>query len=715
MKRSRIVRCSSFVHKIRVGDGRFLVVHAIRNLRLPVDSGVSSLLEYFAQPCHIPDCYDRIAGIVACPIDAIASSVENLIDWDVLTDKSPEEELAKMGERLSATYGRDPALLLEKHRRAMKEGVAPYWAAGAAHNIPELAQRGMHRIGALLFGDCDIQMESDFLRREAGRRGIDLRLAATFPHDTELAADHPHDIIFIGALRARHMLTETLPAELNGGSFYVTYALELLQQLRKKTAAPILIDNLPEPTVQPLGMAEDGTMGHRARFRRTNLALAEMAKGALPDIHIVDIAAAIAAAGANKMLDDWLVSFTHFGSPGWMLQRPETEKAAVHNVFPDMGLLAADLAGDPYLRESALARTHIDALVAVLGLGRKKCVIVDLDGTLWPGVLAETGAPFSWTPDVSGVFSYVGLYFGLHEALLCLKRRGILLACVSKNDEALVRELWTYPDTYPGTRLLTPDDFVTWRINWNDKVSNISSIAEELGFPLNTLLFIDDHEIERDRVRQRLPEVEVWGENPFHLRKDLLSDPRLQAPVVTQEAAQRSRLVKAQLARQQSRAQAVDESSYISSLQIQCRIEQINENTKLERLEELFTRTTQFNTTGWKPSRGELASLLINSSARVFSLAVKDRFGDHGITGAIVIVDGSIKGFVISCRVLGMGIEKTFLGDIVALMPGPICGRMIETSRNTPARNIYRDCGFAEIEPGLWCSVRETKHTRPRP
>ncbi len=89
-------------------------------------------------------------------------------------------------------------------------------------------------------------------------------------------------------------------------------------------------------------------------------------------------------------------------------------------------------------------------------------------------------------------------------------------------------------------RLLTPDDFVTWRVNWNDKVDNIRSIADELGFALDTFLFIDDHPVERDRVRQRLPEVEVWGEDPFSLRRRLLNDPRLQLPVITEEAAARS-------------------------------------------------------------------------------------------------------------------------------------------------------------------------------
>jgi len=246
-------------------------------------------------------------------------------------------------------------------------------------------------------------------------------------------------------------------------------------------------------------------------------------------------------------------------------------------------------------------------------------------------VLAETGSPFAWDPAISGTFSHVGLYFGLHEALLCLKRRGIVLACVSKNDEATVRELWKYPEHYPRKRLLTPDDFVTWRVNWNDKIENIRSIADEIGFALETFLFIDDHPIERDRVRQRLPEVEVWGGDPFALRRMLLNDPRLQLPCITEEAAARTDLVKGQLGRQRSRAETVDESEYVTSLQIQCRIESVARDAKLDRIVELFARTTQFNTTGRKFAIGELRKLLEGPSVRAFSMNVSDRFGDHGL------------------------------------------------------------------------------------
>jgi len=698
-----VLRRSTFIHKLPVGPDRFLVVHAIRNVRLPVDRETSVLIDYFGEPRRIPDDCGAIGNLIPYSREVIAGSIAGLVEREILTEQTPEAEVAAAGAGLSATHGRDPAEMLERFRREVKEGVASGWAAGASYGLRDLGGAGK-RVEVLLFGDCDIQMEADFLRREAARHGIDLRVSATFPDDVRFAAEHPHDAIFVGALRARHLITGPSVPGQHAHAAYLAQARQLVEQLRQRTPAPILIDNLPEPTVQPLGLAERGITGHRARFRLANVALAEMA-GTMPGVHVVDIAAALGAAGSERMLDDGQVAFTHFGSPGWMLQRPESEKAAVHGIFPDLAALADWVGGDPYLREGTLARTHIDALRTVLGIGRKKCVIVDLDGTLWPGVLAETGAPFAWTPEISGAFSYVGLYFGLHEALLCLKRRGLVLACVSKNDETTVRQLWKYPANYPRDRLLGPDDFVTWRVNWNDKVANIRAIAEELGFALDTFLFIDDHPVERDRVRQRLPEVEVWGEDPFSLRRMLLSDPRLQVPMVTQESADRTNLVKAQLERRQFR-ETMSEDQYLASLQIQCRIERLISDSRLLRFAELFERTTQFNTTGRKFSLAELAALLLNPAAHLFALDVSDRFGDHGLCGGAVIVNGEILALAMSCRVLGTGVEHRFLRHILAEVQENLTARIIETPRNISVRNIYRDHGFAELEPGLWRLAR---------
>lgn len=696
------LRSSSFVHKIPVGPDRVLLVHAISHLRFLANGEIGRIFDFFAEPRSLPDEALPLMDELGCDRDALANCIGALLERGALTEKSPEDEAAGFGELMAASYGRDPGELLERYRREAKEGGLDYWATGAATTLADFAAPKT-RIDAILFGDCDVHMEANFLTREAARRGIDLRVAATFPDDTSFAAEHKHDVVLIGALRSRHAIAAP-PEGRSPHEAFIAEATHLLQSLRVHTPAPILIDNLPEPTVQPLGMAERGAGGHRNRFRLANLNLAELAER-FSDVHVVDAAAVLAAAGAERLLDDGQVGFTHLGSPGWMLQRPEAEKAAVHGIAPDPAPLAAAVGGDPYGREAVMARAHLDALMTALGVDRKKCVIVDLDGVLWPGVLAETGAPFAWTPEISGPYSHIGLYFGLHEALLALKQRGVLLACVSKNDEAVVRELWTYPEHYPRERLLTPDDFVTWRVNWTDKVENIRSIAAELGFALDAFLFIDDRPDERDRVRQRLPEVEVWGEDPFALRRRLLSDPRLQLPRLTEEAGARTDLVKAQLTRQRLRTETMSESDYRASLAVKHTVRRLAAGDPLERIAELFQRTTQFNTTGRRFSVAELQAMVADPAQAVFSLTVCDRFGDHGLTGAIVVAGDEIVGLAVSCRVLGLGVEQAFVADVVAALAPDhprLSARIVETARNAPVRNVYRDAGFTLGEDGAW-------------
>jgi FkbH-like protein len=695
------LRKSSFVHQIRVAPNAVLVIHAISQLRLKVDDELARLMSYFSEWREFPAAFAEIARLLPYEEQILAATVGALHERNLLTERSADEELAATEQKFTPTHGRDPEELLDRYRRELKEGTKDYWTVKAAQTMSGIGT-AKPRLDLILFGDCDVHMESDFLRREADRRGYDLRVAATAPDDFAFAAEHKHDAVLIGALHARHFLTMAPQAGGEPHEVYLAQAKHTLSRLRERTSAPILIDNLPEPTVQPLGIAERGRGGHRARFRGANLALAELAE-LIPDVYVVDIAAALAAEGSAALIDDWQVGFTHMGSPGWMLQRPESEKAAVYHQVPNMEGLIRTIGGDPYRREALVARTHVDTLIAVLGLGRKKCVIVDLDNTLWPGVLAETGAPFGWQPAISGVFSFVGLYFGLQEALRCLKSRGIVLACVSKNDEAVVRELWKYPEPYPRERLLTLDDFVTHRINWKDKVENIQSIATELGFALDALVFIDDNPVERDRVRQFLPAVEVWGEDLLGLRRALLDDPRLQIARVTDESAKRTELVRAQLDRQRLQAEAVDEETYIASLRIQIRIARATADAKLYRIEELFRRTTQFNATGCAFTVPQLEKLAVAPNAMIFTLHVSDRFADHGLVGAAVVEDGEITGLVMSCRVLGMGVEHHFVQQLMEEAGADrLTAKVVPTARNIPVRNIYRDNGFVLKSDNVW-------------
>ena len=361
-----ILRRSQFVHVVPLGPERALALHALTHLRLGIDREVARLIAWFDQPRALPGDLPDLARRVAYDQKTLAGCVASLLERGVLTDKAPEAELAETASALAQTSGRDPGEMLERFRRARQEGAQPYWAAPATRGVGEF-DGDRRRLDLLLLGDCDLQMEADFLAQEGAARGLDLRVVATFPDDARLAGERAHDLIVIGALRSRGAIAQARAEDGEPWRLYVAEARRLVEALRALSAAPILIDNLPEPTVQPLGLAERGALGHRNRFRRANLALEEMAES-FADVHVVDIAAAFAAAGAETLLDDGLTSFTHFGSPGWMLQRPPAEKAAVHDLFPDPAPLAGLVDGDPYRRERLAARAHADALISVIGV-----------------------------------------------------------------------------------------------------------------------------------------------------------------------------------------------------------------------------------------------------------------------------------------------------------------------------------------------------------
>ncbi len=697
-----ILRQSCFAHTLKIGPGRALILHALNHLRLAVDDEALALFAAFETPLATPEETTALANRFGYRVDILSGAIAALYERGFLTERTRREELEAAAATLGEGAGRDPGERLDALRRARREGAADYWGAKGTRTIANLGA-ARRRIDVALFADCDLQREAEFLSLEGDKRGLDIRVGATFPDDPRWAAERSHDLMLIGALRSRGFIGAAAPGE-DAVAPYIEEARRLIEALRAESDKPILIDNLPEPTVQPLGLAERGIEGHRNRYRRANLALAALAEG-FADVHVVDVAAALGKAGASRWLDDGLFSFSHFGSPGWLMLRPESEKAAVHGIFPDTAPLVELIEGDPFGRERIVARAHMDAIMTTLGVDQKKCVIVDLDGVLWPGVLAETGSPFAWTPEISGLASFIGLYVGIHEALKTLKRRGIVLAAASKNDEALLRGLWTYPESYPRERLLTPDDFVAWRVNWNDKSANIRELASELGFALNSFIFIDDHPHERERVTRELPEVEAWGEDLFALRRRLLDDPRLQRPRITAEAETRSALVKAQIDREKLRAQTADRDAFLKSIDIREKIARLGADADFSRVEELFQRTTQFNATGRKFASAELSALVARGGA-VHAMWVRDRFADHGLVAAAIVEGGEVLGFAMSCRVIGLGVEQRLLTRIVEdAGTSAILARIVETSRNGPVRNLYRDGGFTQREDGAWVKL----------
>ena len=226
---------------------------------------------------------------------------------------------------------------------------------------------------------------------------------------------------------------------------------------------------------------------------------------------------------------------------------------------------------------------------------------------------------------------------------------------------------------------------------------------------METFVFIDDTARERERVRQALPAITVLGEDLFALRRVLLTDPRLQPARVTPEAASRTNLVRAQLDRSRLRMAMDDEAAFIASLNIASTVSRLApgaDGASLDRVRELFERTTQFNATGRRFTRLELERLIASPDGRLYTLHMRDRFADHGLVGAAAVLDDSVLNMALSCRVIGLGGDRALLDQVVAETSGPsLRGRIIPTERNIPARNLYSECGFTAAGAGMWSTA----------
>jgi FkbH-like protein len=347
---------------------------------------------------------------------------------------------------------------------------------------------------------------------------------------------------------------------------------------------------------------------------------------------------------------------------------------------------------DPMLRE--LARTSMRYVKPLKGATRK-CVVVDLDGTLWGGVVGELGPEgIHLGPAAPGVE-----YVDFQEALLNLTRRGILLAVCSKNN---------VDDVMPVFRdhkhmVLREEHFAALRINWTNKAENLASIAEELNIGLDTFVFLDDNPVERELVRQMLPDVLVVDlprdASQYRATLESLTDFELLA--ITKEDEQRAGQYQANRKRQTLERASGSLDAYLRSLEIRARVASA-EPHHVARLVQMFNKTNQFNATTRRYQTPDMERLLASAAHHVYVLEVADRFGDHGLVGAAIAVEEAeawrIDSVLLSCRAMGLSAETVLLKriyDAARAKNAPrLVGEFIPTKKNGPAADFYSRHGF---------------------
>ena len=435
-----------------------------------------------------------------------------------------------------------------------------------------------------------------------------------------------------------------------------------VQGFRRNSTAHLIVHSLEQPVLPSRGLLDTQPgMSQSAAIAQINTELRNLA-GSQVGVYVLDYDALVARHGRSTWHDE----------RKWVTVR-------LPIAAPNLNRLVAD-----WMR-------FLHPLTGKVA----KALVVDLDNTLWGGVIGEDG--------MTGIrlgSEYPGsAYQAVQRALLDLYQRGILLAVCSKNnrDDALEAI-----DKHPGM-LLNRSHFAAMRINWTDKSQNLREIAAELNVGVDSLAFLDDNPIERQQVRTALPEVFVIDlpSDPMKFENAIRECPMFERLTLSAEDQQRGAMYQAQHAREQLGQRVSSREDFYRSLQQEAEIVPLTK-ASLARIAQLTNKTNQFNLTTRRYTEQQVAELDTKPGWECFSIRVRDRFGDNGLVGvAITHLDGDtteIDTFLMSCRVIGRTVETAFLSFLAgrARSQGAqrLQGWFLPTKKNAPARDFYSTHGF---------------------
>jgi len=468
---------------------------------------------------------------------------------------------------------------------------------------------------------------------------------------------------------AERFLTQT-EAGIAGAIESLRSRLEsLIAAVRSHSEAAVFIANFPAPARKSAGLADAGLELSQAEAVCWANAMLGGISRRWANVSIFDFAQIVAAHGWTQWLDPRLLY---------------------------RGRIPFGVAGQ-IATARALAR-----MIRALFFPPLKCLALDLDNTLWGGILGEDGPEgVALGEDFPG-----NVYKAFQRYLLELKDRGILLAIASKNNEQETREfIATHPDM-----VLRLDDFAASRINWREKSAGLLEIAAELNIGPDALAFFDDNPSERAEVLARLPEVTVLDvpADPIGYIDAIEESGLFDRLALSEEDRKRS----AFYAQQQERRAAVGrfetKEDFLRSLEMTATIGPVDALT-LQRVAQLVAKTNQFNLTTRRHSATEIEKLAQTGVCLWLRLA--DRFGDNGLTGVAMAVPESgaawrIDTFLLSCRILSRGAESVLLAQLLERLrergATEVIGEYLPTARNGVCADFYSGHGFAPAGENRW-------------
>jgi FkbH-like protein len=431
-----------------------------------------------------------------------------------------------------------------------------------------------------------------------------------------------------------------------------------------RTNATLLVANLASPAVRRMGIADlKDDAGEGSFYVRLNQELLRIC-GAGARCHILDLDGLTAKLGKRAAFNERL----------YYLARREWD-------------------------ESLLPELAHEVLRYVLPLtGRAcKCLVLDLDNTLWGGVVGEDGP--------SGLKIAKGdpqgeAFRAFQHAVIGLKERGVILAVASKNNPGDVEEAFALNPDMP----LKLDDFAALEISWNNKHESLLKIADRLNIGIDSLVFIDDNPVECALVKEMLPEVKTicLPEDPSGYAELLYDLAYFERLSLTAEDRAKARHYAEDRKRTESRGDTVSLDNYLQSLGTEIVVRR-PAKADAARVHQLFTKTNQFNVTTKRHGPGEVEHFMTDPAFDIRVVDVKDSFGDLGTVGLVLIercgAEARIDSFILSCRAMGRGIETAIMNclkeDYLRSGQTPVLKALfIPTAKNVPVKRFYDDQGF---------------------
>ena len=458
-------------------------------------------------------------------------------------------------------------------------------------------------------------------------------------------------------------LKETRKAEVLG------FVDSTLAELRKRTNAMVLFHAFEEPLYPAFGVydyqVQDTQLNYVRELNRELMATVRNFKNCF----LVDLNIIAARLGHKNFFDPRY----------WHIARAPFSKAAYKE----------------------LAREYRKYFNAVSGKS-KKCLILDCDNVLWGGILGEDG--------VGGIKigrSFPGsAYWELQQAILDYFNTGVLLAICSKNNEEDVLEVL---DKHPDM-VLRREHFVSWRINWNNKAQNIREIVTDLNIGLDSVVFVDDSEAEIELVSRELPEVTtlLLKGDPVEFSESLRSCGYFDRLSITEEDRQKTHMYRADRLRKERLSREVNIEDYYKALEMELKI-CMADDFSISRIAQLTQKTNQFNLTTKRYTEADIQGFIESADHDVIFARLKDKFGDNGIIAVVILLydrhDCVIDTFLMSCRVIGRGIENVILQACIKRARDRGCSMMkasfVPTQKNSQVRDFYARNSFTLVRDGV--------------